>query len=95
METKVITIPEKMRDYVESLHYETNARASLVKFMVESELTDKPGFKKIYDEYIEYMTQYEMAKDELESIYLRPEMTGKFSWSFDFRTSEVTCIAQG
>ena len=92
--SKIIKIPETLRDYIEKLHYENNARMNLIKFMVESDLTDKPGFEKIYTEYIEFNTEYTIAKQELEKEYLMPEFDGKFTWSVDFKSSEVICHAQ-
>ncbi len=86
----VIKIPEDVSSYLESLQYECNARADLIAFMVRQGLQDAEGFKKYHTEYVDFHAQFELAKQEMEEKYLKPEVPGPFTWALDFRTHEVT-----
>jgi metal-responsive CopG/Arc/MetJ family transcriptional regulator len=91
-EVRTIEIPESVSDYIESLQYECNARSDLISFMVRNGLQDEEGFKKYHAEFVDFHAQLELAKQNMEDTYLRPECSGSFMWNLDFKTHEVTVV---
>ena len=90
MEKKIeVVIPEKMSDYIEGLMYEVNARKNLVAFCIERGMDlDGEIFKRYHKEYVDFTAQYELAKKEMESIYVLPEYPGA-KWRLDFATQTL------
>jgi len=88
--TAEFEITNDLRDYIESLQYETNARKDLLAFMLERGQGETEGFKKYHTEYIEYSTQYEMAKAQITNEYVIPKYGKNASWNLDFKTATVT-----
>ena len=88
-----IKIPDKMVDYLEGLHYECNARADLVAFLIRSGLKETDGFDSYHNEYLKFHPEYELAKKELETLYIQPACQPPYKWDLDFGTKEVTIIA--
>ena len=91
-----IEIPEALCNYIEGLKYECDARADLVAYMIRLDLAETPGFKRYHTEYVEFRTEYEMAKTELADTFVTPVMTtDKYRWELDFTKREVTVYAGG
>lgn len=80
-----ITISKELCDYVESLHYETNALQDLLR---------KEGINNTseelrsywYTKYVETYTKYNLAKQELEDTYIVPQLGKNHNWNLDFST---------
>lgn len=90
MKDKII-ISEQFRDYIEGLNYEKNARAKLINFMLDCDINNEQMFKKINTEYLEYYSQFEIAKSQLEQIYLKSLFKTIPRWRLNFESMEV-CI---
>ena len=88
-----VKIPDKMVDYLESLQYECNARADLLAFLIRSGLKDTEGFESYHAEYVKFHIEYEIAKKELDTLYLRPVCKQPYKWNLNFGTKEVTISA--
>lgn len=91
---KIIKISQELSNYIESLHYELSARQDLLSFLVRNNLQESEGFKRYHEEYIDFYTQYQLAKSNLENDILIPLIGGKFSWTLDFSSQEVTIIEE-
>lgn len=85
-----IIISEQFRDYLEGLNYEKTARANLITFMLDNNMNNKEMFEKINTEYLEYFIQFELAKKQLEEIYITPVYKTVSNWDLDYRSKEVT-----
>jgi hypothetical protein len=88
--TNKIIISERFRDYIEGLSFEKTARANLITFMLDNNMDNKEMFEKINTEYLEYYIQFELAKKQLEEIYLASAYKTIPNWSLDYHSKEVT-----
>lgn len=83
-----IKISEELSNYIERLHYETNALQELISKMKNSEDEDLNNFwiNKYFDTYKEY----NLAKQEMEKQYIVPNFGKKVNWNLDFDNCEVS-----
>lgn len=84
---KKISISEDLCNYIESLHYETNAMQDLLMRMKNSNDEELNNFW--LNKYIEKYTEYELAKKQLENEYIIPTFGGNIKWFLQFETHEV------
>lgn len=83
-----IKISDELSNYIESLHYETNALQDLLtKINLKDVSEDIKNFW--YNKYIEKYTSYNLAKQELEAEYVIPKFGKNHSWNLDFSTAIV------
>lgn len=87
MEKKIITIGEDLCNYIESLHYETYAMQDLLTKM-RSESNDEIN-EFWLNKYIEKYTEYNIAKQQLETEYIIPVFHDNVKWNLHFETREV------
>lgn len=92
--TKKVAVPEKFRDYVESLFYEKDNKKDLLVFMLGTNNNNVDMFDKIHTEYFEYFVQCEQAKKEIERHFVSRVTNEYLSWNFDFRGKEITIKCQ-
>ena len=85
-----IIISEKFRDYLEGLSHEKMSRMNLITFMLDNDMNNEEKFNKIQTEYLEFFIQYEVAKKQLEKLYIAPRYKTWSSWMLDFRSKEIT-----
>ena len=87
---KTIIIPEDFSAYIQSLQYETYARFNLCAFCLRNNIQNE-SFEKYHNEYIEFNAEYQIAKSELENIYVIPEIgdNKNYTWTLNFNTNEV------
>lgn len=88
MKNKII-ISADFRDYLEGLHYEKNSRGNLLNFMIMHDMKRDSMFEKIHDEYTEFYIKFELAKKNLEQLYLEPIGINSNGWKLDFKSMEV------
>ena len=84
-----IKIPEKDTIELEKLYYETNARSSLLAYLIQLDIDNNDKFEKYHKEYLQFYEKYEKAKKEFEQIYI-PDPTNIKKWDLDFNTSILT-----
>lgn len=85
-----INVPEDLSSYIESLHYEVNARSSLLTFAMSKGMGETDAFKKYHDEYREFFMKYEVAKQELYDNFIKKDWHGKnVDWSLDFGSHAI------
>lgn len=78
-------------NFIESLHYEVNARKELISFIVSKDMgIDTDTFKKYNKEYMEFYVQYNEAKNKLEEMYVRTAVENPKDWNLDFESGEIT-----
>ncbi len=90
---KSISFEQDQFIYLESLMYEVLARKDLLNFV----LSKNPDistelFDKYNTEYIEYYTEYDLAKKEFYKEYIEPILPKKFKrveWEILFYKNEV------
>lgn len=85
-----IKIDADFSNYIESLDYEVNARKSLCEYLMRNGNFDKEAFDYYHKEYIESFAKYELAKQELEKMYIVPIIKSHCNWRLDFSSCEVT-----
>ena len=59
-------------------------------FMLNTNMKNEQMFKKIQTEYLEFFTEYELAKRMLEKLYIKPKYENVRGWNLDFRSREIT-----
>lgn len=88
---KSFEVEREMSNYLESLHYETEARKEIVTFMLNNNMDIKSeAFERYHSEYVELSVEYKTAKKELEKSYisdeLREDLGGVVTWNLDFES---------
>lgn len=83
-----IKISEDLRNYIERLHYETNALQDLISRMKNSE--DEEINEYWLNKYLEVYKEYSLAKQQLEKEYIIPYYGEKAVWNLDFELCEVS-----
>ena len=94
-----ISIAQEMVNYLQRLNYEVFTREEIITKLIEMHKNDaddslfisKP-FKKYSEELSRVKAEYEMAKLEVEKLYVPSELYGKhqYNWSVDFTTNIMT-----
>jgi len=83
-----IRISEDLCNYIESLHYETNAMQDLLARMGDN--SDNKLNEFWMNKYVEKYTEYNLAKQQLEKEYVTPQFGDNAkSWNLDFDSREV------
>jgi hypothetical protein len=83
-----IIIDEELCTKIEMLQYEVFSRKEVITtYLNTSNNASNDLFKAYQNEYKEYFTQYNKAKQEMTTKYGVP--TGK-AWNLDFATRELT-----
>ena len=91
--TKVITVPEEIRDLAQKANVERDARRDILTYIIgNSEINISPeSFDKYQKEYDEKYLAFEQAKRKIEQEYVLPAVDGKpNNWSLDYSTCEIT-----
>ena len=83
-----IKISEELSNYIERLHYETNALQDLISKMKNAEDEELNNFW--LDKYFETYKEYNLAKQEMENQYIVPVFGKKVNWNLDFNNCEVS-----
>lgn len=83
-----IKISEELSNYIERLHYETNALQDLISKMKDAEDEELNSFW--LDKYFETYKEYNLAKQEMENQYIVPVFGKKVNWNLDFNNCEVS-----
>lgn len=94
-----INVTQEMVNYLQRLNYEVFTREEIITKLLEmhkndtddSLFTSKP-FLKYSEELSRVKAEYEMAKLEVEKLYVPTELYGKhqYNWSVDFTTNIMT-----
>ena len=75
---------------LEKLHYEVNARKSLLSYIMTAMPKDNSYFKQYHEEYLELHKQYEKLKLNISQKYVIPAFTDKaVTWELNFDTCEL------
>lgn len=86
-----IIVKDEIINLIESLQYEVDARKDLIAFMISKNFdTSTDSFKRYQKEYMEFYTQYNAAKNELENLYLKKYKNKKIMWNLDFNNKTLT-----
>lgn len=91
---KKITVEnQEIINHLEALGYEVNARKELLSYMAQAgvPLSDA-AFQDYHREYEECFARYELAKAELEKLYVQPLAPDgrKLTWRLDYAARELT-----
>jgi len=94
-----ISVTQDMVNYLQRLNYEVFTREEIITKLLEMHKDDtddslfisKP-FLKYSEELSRVKAEYEMAKLEVEKLYVPEELYGKhqYNWSVDFTTNIMT-----
>lgn len=85
----IVDIPEKLTDYIESLHYEVESRKNLIAFALDHDLSSSASFNKYEDEYKDFFIEYETAKEDMQQRYVIQDYPNFKSWNLDFNKSQL------
>lgn len=79
-------------EYVEALTYETEARRAIISFMLDHDMDrTTEAFQQYHKEYLEFFSELNMVKAQIERDYVLPETNGgQICWRLDFETGEIT-----
>lgn len=95
MQTERIRLDETFCNELQSLMYQVQCRAQIVRdILTGSVAVDSEMFKKYHDEYQEYFMYYELKKANMLETYV-PEGLRDFSWNVDFSTQELILTKAG
>lgn len=94
MRTIKINVPAEVVNYVQRVGFECEARADIIKWMFDRHKLDEdasvissPAFKAYHDEYVEFRTEFEMAKVKIQEEYVPKVLNGhKINWNLDYNT---------
>ena len=89
MRTWTKQVPVGLRDYLERLSYEVDARKDLLAFLLERGQEESDSFRRYHREYVDLRAQYELAKKELADRFVAPEHP-EGVWRLDFATATLT-----
>lgn len=100
MFTKVITISEELKNYVERLALDVESRKELIAFLVEGDRgTHTETFKEYHKDYEEAFTAYSLAKDDVQKKYIPQALLDKDAfntkWKLEYATAELTITYSG
>ena len=94
-----INVTQEMVDYLQRLNFEVQTREEIITKLLEMHKDDsddslfvsKP-FLKYSEELSRVKAEYEMAKLEVEKLYVPKELYGQheYKWNIDFSTNEMT-----
>ena len=81
--------------YLESLDFEKTARENIVTRMLQMDNSEKieetDAFKNYNKEYFEKLTEFEVAKAEIEKEFMPKDWVGHdVDWTLDYNACEVT-----
>ena len=91
--TKVITVPEEIRDLAQKANVERDARRDILVYIMGHTDVNIPAaqLERYQKEYDEKYFAFEQAKSRIEKEYVLPAVEGKpNNWSLDYSTCEVT-----
>ena len=99
MKTIKVNVTQETINYLQRLNYEVFTREEIITKLLEmhkddnddSLFTSKP-FLKYSEELSRVKAEYELAKVELEKLYIPIELYGKhqYNWTVDFSTNIMT-----
>ena len=91
-----VNIPEDISIYLQRLQYEYQSRKDIIALLLETHQNDvsvitSPTFIKYQELTGESVAAYDIAKAELEQMYVPKELNGhQINWNLDFNTSILT-----
>lgn len=93
-----VEIKQEMIDYLQRLHFELEAHQDVIQRIIEGHSADQNAdilesavFKKYSKNISEIKAEYELAKQEVTSVYVPDEYKGKDAkWNIDFQTRTMT-----
>ena len=92
--TKDIKIDKDICNLIETLHYEVNAAMDLMAYMLSSGMdTNTDSFKKYQKDYIDCHAKYNLAKEEMEKMYIKSieqQVKRQIKWNLSFDTEILT-----
>lgn len=98
MKTIKIDITQEMVNYLQRLNFEVETREEIITKLIEihkndiddSLFTSKP-FLKYSEELSRVKAEYEIAKLEVEKLYVPTELYGvhQYNWTINFQTNEM------
>ena len=99
MKTIKVNIEQEMINYIQRLQFEVKTREEVIAKLIESHKNDaddslfvsKP-FLKYSEELSRINAEFEVAKIEVEKLYVPEILYGKhqYNWAIDFQTNEMT-----
>lgn len=93
-----INVAQDMVDYLQRLNFEVFTREEVITKLIEMHKDDADDslfvsrpFLKYSEELSRLKAEYELAKLEVEKIYVPTELYGKhqYNWSIDFTTNTM------
>lgn len=94
-----IYVTQEMIDYLQRLNFEVQTRQEIITKLIEMHKDDaddslfvsKP-FLKYSEELSRVRAEYELAKSEVEKLYVPKKLYGQhqYNWSVDFSTNVMT-----
>lgn len=94
-----IIVTQEMIDYLQRLNFEVQTREEIITKLIEMHKDDtdaslfvsKP-FVKYSEELARVKAEYELAKIEVEKLYIPKVLYGvhEYNWNIDFTTNEMT-----
>lgn len=92
-EVKRIKIDENLSNELQTIHYEINARKSVIAYMVEAKINNSEGFKQYHKDFNALNVEYEKLKSIVAQKYLPDEYKEKnFIWQMDFDACEFVIL---
>ena len=94
------TIPEEQVNYIQRFAFEAEGRKKIVMEMIDANkdnpaIIESATFEKYHKGYIEAMASFEIARSQIEKIFvpkeLRTSELGSYTqWNLDYLTNEMT-----
>ncbi len=88
-----IDIDEQVVLTIQRLDFEVQAREFIVKSLMQSDIANYEIFKQYHSEYVDYFSQFEIAKSMITNKYIPNALKEhETSWNIDYasKTLEIT-----
>ena len=94
-----LVVTQEMVNYLQRLSFEVQTREEIITKLLETHKDDIDGslftskpFLKYSEELSRIKAEFELAKSEVENIYIPEVLRGKhkYNWNVDFMTNELT-----
>lgn len=90
--TKIITVPEEIRDLAQKANVERDARRDILLYIMQNDVNiPQERIDRYQKEYDEKYLAFEQAKSIIEKDYVMPATDGKaLNWSLNYSDCVVS-----
>lgn len=94
MKTEVYDVPAELVETIQAIQYELDGLKNMLGFAYSTTeyVIPESRIKKLEKDYLDTNARYNLAKNEVENIFINNFDRSKTSWNLDFDTKKVTVV---